>query len=96
RARAVARAQGWFDALLINERDEVTEGAVTNVFLRLDGGWVTPPLSSGVLPGVGRRDFFLNVGAIERPIFKEDLKRAQEICLTNAVMGTQPAVWSGQ
>ncbi len=96
RARAVARAHGWFDALLINERDEVTEGAVSNLFLRLDGGWVTPPLSSGVLPGVGRRDFFLNVGATERPIYKRDLKRAKEICLTNAIMGTQSAVWSGE
>ena len=73
--------------LLINERDEVTEGAVSNLFLRLDGGWVTPPLSSGVLPGVGRRDFFLNVGATERADLQEGPEKGQRNLLDQCHYG---------
>ena len=48
------RAHGGFDTLFFNERGELTEGGRSNVFVRIDGRWITPPLSCGVLPGVMR------------------------------------------
>ena len=91
RARATARAHGWFDALLTNERGEVTEGAITNIFVMTGGVWMTPPVSCGLLAGVGRRMFMLETGARERTLFPEDIKNAQRIILTNAVIGARPA-----
>ena len=54
RAWQAAEALGGFDMLFVNERGEVTEGGRSNLFVKLDGQWVTPPLESGVLPGVMR------------------------------------------
>lgn len=43
------------EVLLLNEKDEVCEGTITNVFVETeDGGLLTPPLSSGCLAGVLR------------------------------------------
>ena len=49
-----AEAQGAFDTLFFNERGELTEGGRSNVFVKLEGRWWTPPIASGVLPGVMR------------------------------------------
>jgi len=49
-----AVAKGGFDALFINERGEVTEGGRSSLFICSNGQWWTPPLRSGVLPGVMR------------------------------------------
>ena len=49
-----AVANGGFDALFVNERGEVTEGGRSSLFICLNGQWCTPPLQSGVLPGVLR------------------------------------------
>src|SRR6266403_6120003 len=43
-----------FDMLFFNERGELTEGGRPNVFVNVDGHWWTPPVSSGLLPGVTR------------------------------------------
>ncbi|HEX8956534.1 MAG TPA: aminodeoxychorismate synthase component I, partial [Burkholderiaceae bacterium] len=44
-----AEAQGAFDTLFCNARGEVTEGGRSNLFVKLGGRWITPPLSCGVL-----------------------------------------------
>ncbi|MCO5112371.1 MAG: aminodeoxychorismate synthase component I, partial [Burkholderiaceae bacterium] len=49
-----APAPGVFDTVLWNEAGEITEGTFGNIAMLLDGRWVTPPLSCGLLPGVGR------------------------------------------
>lgn len=53
-ALRLARASGADEALFGNTRDELCEGTWSNVFLYRDGTWLTPPLSSGCLPGVTR------------------------------------------
>lgn len=53
-ALRLARAAGADEALFGNTRDELCEGTWSNVFLYRDGNWLTPPLSSGCLPGVTR------------------------------------------
>lgn len=53
-ALRLARASGADEALFGNTRDELCEGTWSNVFLYRDDTWLTPPLSSGCLPGVTR------------------------------------------
>src|SRR5688572_27607389 len=57
-ARAEAEDQGAEEALLLNERGEVTEGAATNVFCIQRDAVSTPPLASGILPGITRAVVF--------------------------------------
>lgn len=88
-----AESRGAFDMLFFNERDELTEGARSNVFLRLDGRWVTPPLSSGLLPGVMRSVLLSdpNWQAQERVLSRADLMRAEQIVVCNALRGVLQA-----
>lgn len=53
-ALAAAREAGADETLFANTRDELCEGTWSNVFVRIDGCWITPPLSSGCLPGITR------------------------------------------
>ncbi|OXH83992.1 hypothetical protein CA831_31805 [Burkholderia multivorans] len=94
RAWQAAEALGGFDMLFVNERGELTEGGRSNLFVKLDGQWVTPPLASGVLPGVMRAVLLEDpaFGAVERIVTRDDLARAQALLLTNALRGALDAV----
>jgi para-aminobenzoate synthetase/4-amino-4-deoxychorismate lyase len=89
-----AEAQGAFDALFFNERGELTEGGRSNVFVRLDGHWYTPPLACGVLPGV-MRAVLLEApawAAREKIITLEMLDDVEDIVVCNALRGPLRAV----
>ncbi|HEV7670335.1 MAG TPA: aminotransferase class IV [Thermoanaerobaculia bacterium] len=82
-----ATAAGAHEAILLNEQGELCEGSRSNLALRFDGRWLTPPLSSGCLPGTIRRRR-LEVGEIEeRDLSVEDLDRAEGIELMNSLWG---------
>jgi para-aminobenzoate synthetase/4-amino-4-deoxychorismate lyase len=85
----LAESVGAFDTLFFNERGELAEGGRSSVFVRVGGRWYTPPLSSGVLPGVMRGLLLEDPAwnAIECPISRETLERAQEIVVCNALRG---------
>ena len=86
-ARQRAEALGCAEALFSNERGELTEGAITNVFVRLGGEWLTPPLSAGLLPGIWRAAFLQAPGAREEAIPLERLAEAEAIVVGNSVRG---------
>ncbi|HTH54129.1 MAG TPA: aminodeoxychorismate synthase component I [Edaphobacter sp.] len=80
--------EGYDEVLFLNQRDELTEGAISTLFLQLDGRLVTPPLSSGVLPGVLRQHILsIRTDSEERPLFLDDLLRAEAVFLGNSVRG---------
>jgi len=83
-----AEAEGGFDKLFFNERDELTEGGRSSVFVKANGKWLTPPLSSGLLPGVMRAVVLDAWGASEAVITREMLLQAEEIVVCNALRGT--------
>lgn len=88
RAFAEAAREGFADVLFFNERGELTEGAISNVFLVLDGQWCTPPVTCGLLDGVERRHLLATRPAIvERILTRADLERAEAVYLSNAVRG---------
>jgi para-aminobenzoate synthetase/4-amino-4-deoxychorismate lyase len=88
-----AQALGAFDMLFFNAEDELSEGARSNVFVQLDGAWLTPPLSAGILPGIMRRVLLQDAGlnARERRITRSELLRADQIVLCNALRGAVSA-----
>jgi 4-amino-4-deoxychorismate lyase len=82
---ALAQAQDADEAVFLNERDEICEGARTNIFVETDGGLLTPPLSCGLLPGVFRADL-LRRGKAREKILKLDNLRGN-FWLGNALRG---------
>jgi para-aminobenzoate synthetase/4-amino-4-deoxychorismate lyase len=77
-----------FDLVFLNERGEIAEGARSNVFVERDGCLLTPPLSSGALPGVLRGELLAAGRAREAVLLPDDL--AQGFWLGNALRGLLP------
>lgn len=83
--RELEKRPDCMDVIFVNEKEEVTEGANNNIVIRKDGLLVTPPLTSGLLPGTFRAQL-LEAGEIaEQIIMRSDLERADEIYLINSV-----------
>ncbi len=81
------RQQGYYETLFLNEREELTQGAISNLFLQFNGRLYTPPLECGLLPGIMRKHLLDTGRAAERILYPGDLKAAEQILLTNAVRG---------
>jgi para-aminobenzoate synthetase/4-amino-4-deoxychorismate lyase len=84
-----AEQQGGFDTLFFNRRGELAEGGRSNVFVRIDGRWLTPPLSCGVLPGI-MRAVLLDApawNAREAIITRAMLEDADDLMVCNALRG---------
>jgi para-aminobenzoate synthetase/4-amino-4-deoxychorismate lyase len=91
REYARARQDGFDEAIFLNEKEELAEGAISTLFVKLEGRLVTPPLASGVLPGVFRRHILATEpGAGERPLGLDDLRHAEAVYLGNSVRGLRP------
>ncbi len=86
-------ATGCDEVLFLNERDELAEGSRTNVFLERDGMLVTPPLSSGALPGTLRRALIEDEPrvATEAVLTLKDLEGTMRVLFGNSVRGLQQA-----
>jgi para-aminobenzoate synthetase/4-amino-4-deoxychorismate lyase len=83
-----AQRRGFDDVLFLNLRGEVTEGAVSNVFIEKDGRWSTPPIECGLLAGVYRRHLLETQPEIEeRVLYLDDLRHADGVYIANAVRG---------
>ncbi len=88
----LAVSDGFDDVLFLNLRGEVTEGAISNVFIEQDGRWSTPPIECGLLAGVYRRHLLSARPEIEeRVLTLDDLRNADAVYLTNAVRGVRRA-----
>jgi branched-chain amino acid aminotransferase len=87
-----AEARGADDAVLMNERGEVTEGTTSNVYAVRGGAVTTPPLGAGILKGTSRTRVLElcaahGVPAQEATLRPEDLVAADEVFLSSSVRG---------
>lgn len=95
RRRYHERSDRHFDAddvVLVNTRGEVTETTRANLAVRLDDRWCTPPIDSGLLPGV-ERGRLVDAGVLhERIISVAEFREAEEIATVSSLRGWTPAV----
>lgn len=87
RARA-ALPRGLDELIFLNERGEVCDGSITSVFFDRGEGMRTPPLDSGLLPGVLRAE----LGCREEVLRAADLPKVR-LWVGNALRGLIPAVF---
>lgn len=96
-AQRAAAARGAFDAVGYDAHGRVLEGARTSLFARIDGRWLTPPLSLGILDGVQRAEVLAHPALLDTDDITEeaftvtDLLRADAVAVTNAVRGVLTA-----
>ena len=87
-----AHRKGFADAILLNERGEVSECTSANIFAVKEGVTYTPPLDSGLLPGITRRVMLeeLTEPVKERTLLPEDLYAADEVFITSSTRELVP------
>ena len=68
-AAKYAKEKGWDEVIIINEHGRVCEALTSNIFLKINDIYYTPPLSEGCIDGVNRKAFLSeNRNMIERPV----------------------------
>lgn len=80
-----AQEKNFDEVIYLNEKDELCEGAISNIFIKVSGIWKTPKLSCGLLPGTWRKNTLANLGAVEDILTNEDLKSAEAVMIGNSV-----------
>ena len=91
-----AEENGYASCLLLNQHKHIVEGLHGNLFLVKGNHIKTPPLEDGCLRGVVRKQLLGILSLMKEYTFEEavispfELQKADELFLTNAIMGIQP------
>ena len=91
-ASLFAQEKKFSDVLVLNSNREIIESTYSNVFLVKDGALYTPKLSAGPVGGVMRAAVInlaieLGVKVYECNLHAQELLKADEVFLTNAISG---------
>ena len=81
---------GYDEPIFLNNKNQITEGAISNIFIVVGDKIYTPKLSCGLLNGIVRQYIVSNYDVIESEIDLEFLNNADEIFLTNSLFGIMP------
>ncbi len=97
-ALAAVRAAGGDEVLVADAAGRIVEGAVSNVFSVCGGRLRTPSLACRPLPGIVRAKVLqlareLGLPAEEGVMTADDLRSAEEVFLTNSLIGLRPVAW---
>ena len=90
-ARLEARAAGADDALLLSTTGELCCGTTANLLVRRGERWLTPPLSSGCLPGVMRAQALARGWVLEQRLDPQHLWGSDGALLINS-LGCHPVL----
>jgi branched-chain amino acid aminotransferase len=91
-----AHENGLANCLLVNDTKNVVEGLQANLFMLIGKKLITPPISEGCLNGIMRKQILAlakkldGIEVIEEIISPFDLQKADELFLTNVIIGIQP------
>lgn len=94
-AKREAVSKGFDEAFLLNSKGNLAEGAITNIFVVKGNTIYTPSIGDGALPGITRRVIlnelhFDGLSIQEESITLDFLKQADEIFISNALLGIRP------
>ena len=98
--RIEAQKKGFNEALFLNTKGFIAEGTRSNIFLVKNGTLLTPSLNCGVLNGIIRQQIIKIAKQNKIPLKEtclkiKDLQSAQEIFLTNSLIGIMPVREAG-
>ena len=82
-----AKEDGFKDVLFLNENGYLSETSCANIFIVKNDKIYTPKVSCGLLNGIIRMWVIENFPVIEKELRLDDLKNADEVFITNSLMG---------
>ncbi len=91
-----AKENGYANCLLLNNKKSVAEALQGNLFLVKDNHIKTPPLEEGCLRGIIRKQLLEILKKLDMYTFEEaaispfELQKADELFITNTIMGIRP------
>ena len=91
-----AHENGLANCILVNDTKNVVEALQGNLFMVVGKKLITPPVSEGCLNGIMRKQILAlakkitDIEVVEEIISPFDLQKADELFLTNVIMGIQP------
>lgn len=91
-----AHENGLANCILVNDTKNVVEALQGNLFMVVGKKLITPPISEGCLNGIMRKQILALAKKIESIEVSEeiispfDLQKADELFVTNVIMGIQP------
>jgi len=97
-AKQAARESGAYEAWLIDDKGQITEGASTNAWIVTnDGELVTRQVDNGILAGITRGTLKkiaidLQLKFVERPFTLGEAKKAKEAFISSATSFVTPVV----
>ena len=83
-----AHAHGADDVIWVSTDGYVLEAPTSTVIAKVDGGWVTPPAETGILPGTTLLAVQQITQVAVRQLAVEEL--TAEVCLLSSVRGVAP------
>ena len=87
----IRQLTGADEVIFLNNKNEICEGSYTSIFIKKNGFLVTPPLSSGLLPGILRAELLEKKQTIEGILTITDIIEADEVFLGNSLRGLMKA-----
>jgi branched-chain amino acid aminotransferase len=96
-ALAEAKKRGAHEAVMLDHRNYVTEGASSNIFAVLGDTLLTPPLEAGILEGLTRSSVMAachedGMRVLELPLTESALKCSDEVFITSSIREIVPIV----
>ncbi|MFP4687845.1 MAG: chorismate-binding protein [bacterium] len=85
--RRKAAQNGCFEYVFYDEDGYISEGTISNVYIKKGNDLLTPPLSENILPGVMRQELLRRGAARPARIHRKQIKSACEVYLSNALRG---------
>jgi len=86
---AKCKSRGYFDIIFRNEKNQITEGAISNIVIKKGRFYYTPPIECGLLNGVYRRTLLENrkFPLKKKVLYKKDIYAADKLYMVNSVRG---------
>lgn len=94
-ARHEAQTNGFNEGIMLNIDGFITECSVANIFFIKNNSVITPPINSGILPGIVRQKVINLCKSHDIPIFEKNIMPSEifsmdEAFQTNSLIGIQP------
>lgn len=85
--RNLAKNLGYDEAIFLNEKGFLAEGATSNIFFIKDEKILTPRVCTGLLDGIVRQWVIHNFNVEEGEYILDDIMSSQGIFVTNSLLG---------